>query len=572
MTKEALRPIWRYKWLVLIFVVLAAGAAHYESSRQTKKYDSTASVQLQSGLQAAGQFIDQNTLMQLANTYQSLAGTDTVASRAAGLVLARPLTAPGALPAPGASTTTTTIRTQRTTLTTVRAVPGAVTTPTTAVPAQVAIVRTLKNDVTISQETEVTVLDFVAETSDPRVSQQYSQAYADAFVQYVTDYQNQQRADAQNRIATQVAQIEVQLRQIPPQLNPALPDDPTRTALNTELQSLQMQAAQQQSMPRDSATLVQPADLPTSPVSPSPNRDAALAALGALVIGLALAYVRGRFTERYQSADEVARDLNLPVLAEIPKLGDRAELRIEAFRTLRTSVMFALRSEDRPVVLTTSAEESAGKSFVTFNLATSLALDGRHVAAVDADLRRPTLHQLAGIPASPGLSDALFGRLNGSATGDPNAAIRWSVGSGQPSTPPPRTSIRIPATPVLVGAGMTIDVAPAGSMVRERPELLNADKLDRILAGLRERYDAVVIDSPPIGAVVDAAIIAGRGADGVVLVVNARSTRRRDLTKAVESLRKLDVPLLGFVFNLSADRRARYAQRYATTRKGDANR
>jgi capsular exopolysaccharide synthesis family protein len=517
--RETLRPIWGYKWWLLLFVVVASLIAYVVSSRQANTYQSTASVQLQSGLQASGQFIDQNTLTQLANTYQTLAGTDAVASRAAQLLESSAPTRPG-LP-----TTTTT--------------QPALSPSTTIIPAPTtALQQRLKNDVSISQESEVTVLDFVATTDSPRTAQQYAQAYASAFVQYVTDYQNQQRQDALTRIALQVNQIENQLNQIPVSTIPNAPEDPRRTALTTELQSLQTQAATQQTQARDNAILVQPATLPTSPASPNPKRDAALSGLAALIIGVLLVYLRVVLTEHYGSAEEAGEDLDLPVLAELPRLGNRPDLRAEAFRNLRTSLMFALRDRPNIVVLITSSEASAGKTFVTLNLATSLALEDRHVLAVDADLRRPMLHTLTDLPAAPGFANVLQGRMD-----------------------------ELPTTAVSVDGGASVDITPAGFAGRELAELLSRDKLDRVIADLRRRYDVVIFDSPPVGAVVDAAIIGGRGTDGVIFVVNARSSRQREARRAVQTLRALEVPLLGIVFNESSARRDRYAERYAGSRR-----
>ncbi len=518
MTRETLRPIWSYKWWLLLFAIAAAAGGYFLSSRQANTYEATASVQLESGLQASGQFIDQPTLLQLANTYQTLAGTDAVVQLATQYLPAQPTTTP--------SSTITTL-------------PPGSTSTTVAVPqAPTPLEQRIKKSVTISQENEVTVLDFVADTGSPQTSQQYAQAYAEAFVQYVTTYQTQQRNAALNRIAAQVSQIEVQLRAIPVSLNPNAPEDPTRTALTTELTALQNQAAAQQSMPRDTATLVQPATAPTSAISPVPKRDAALAGLGALIAGLVLVYLRVALTDRYDSGEEASDDLNLPLLAEVPQLGNRAEVRIEAFRALRTSALFALRDRSSMVMLVTSAEEGAGKTFVTLNLATSLALEGRKVLAADADLRRPTLHKLTDLPASPGLANILHG---------------WFAD--------------LPAQAVPVGGGVTVDVMAAGLLSREASELFSRERIEVVIAGLRERYEAVVFDSPPVGAVVDAAIIAGRGTDGVIFVVNARRTHQRDARRAVQTLRALEVPLLGIVYNGSSARRARYPQRYAARRR-----
>jgi len=479
---QSLRALWGYKWWIAVFAVIAGTAGYFASSQQDETFKSSETVQIVSGRQSSGEFVGPDELLQLANVYTEVARTSEVADVAAASL---PSTTPAELEAA----------------------------------------------VTISQQPELEVIEFAAETDTPSRARRYAQAYADAFVQVVTETRTAERETALQRIQERVAEIQVELRQIPAPVEPDGPKDPAATALEVELEALQNQAAVEQSRARDSVRVLQPARRPAEPASPKPLRDAILAFLAALAVGVAAAYVKFAVTDRYSSADEAAADLGLPVLGEIPRVRGKGPRVYEPFRTLRTGVVFSLREQRSIVVLITSAEASSGKTFVTVNLATSLALDNRRVLAIDADLRRPSLHQVLRIPKAPGLVNVLQGWL-----------------------------ADLPVTPTPVGpqgTGATIDVMASGNTIDSTAEVFTAPQLTGVVDELRKRYDAVIIDSSPVGAVVDAAIIAGRVCDGVVFVVNARATRRRDARHAVRSLRAIEVPLLGLVFNRSAGEQAR---------------
>jgi capsular exopolysaccharide synthesis family protein len=479
---QSLRAIWGYKWWIAVFAVIAGGAGYFASSQQAETFESSATVQIVSGRQSAGEFVGPDELLQLANVYAEVARTSAVADLAAESL---PL----------------------------------------ATPAQ------LEAAVTIAQQPELGVIEFAAQTDTRGKARRYAQTYADAFVQVVTETRAAERDAALERIQGRVSEIQAALRQVPVSADPNAPEDPSATALNVELEALQNQAAVEQSRPRDSARILQPASRPQEPASPKPLRDAVLAFLAAFALAVVAAYLRFVLTDRYSSADEAAADLGLPVLGEIPRVRGKGPQVYEPFRTVRTSVVFALREQRSMVVLVTSAEASSGKSFVTVNLAASLALDNRRVLTIDADLRRPSLHQMLGVPRAPGLANVLQGWL-----------------------------AELPITPAAVGpkgVGATIDVMASGDPIESTAEVFTTPKMTGFVDDLRQRYDAVILDSPPVGAVVDAAIIAGRVCDGVVFVVNARATRRRDARHALQTLRAIEVPLLGLVFNRSGGERAR---------------
>ena len=238
------------------------------------------------------------------------------------------------------------------------------------------------------------------------------------------------------------------------------------------------------------------------------------------------------------------RDLGLPLLGEIPK--GRGTPALEAFRSLRTAMMLALEQRvrakydapesDGSSVLITGAESGCGKSYIAANFSRTLAGEGRQVVTVDADLRRPTQHEIFGVPLSPGLSDILVREQS------PHVS---------------ELTVSVPLPPGSAGAHGELRILPAGEHTGDSVEWLSSSRMDSLVEELRQANDTVVFDSPPTLIVVDPVVLA-RYADGVLFVVDSRRTRRRDARRAVEALRAIGAPILGFAFNRSESRQSRY--------------
>jgi len=186
----------------------------------------------------------------------------------------------------------------------------------------------------------------------------------------------------------------------------------------------------------------------------------------------------------------------------------------EAFRTLRTNIQFS--SLERPIrtllVTSTSAEE--GKSTTLANLAVTFAEGGTRVIVVDADLRRPALHTLFGVPNNAGLTSLFI----------------------QENQPIPLVDTAIPNLRLL----------PSGALPPNPSELLGSPKMDAIVEELKAQAEYVLFDCPPIVAVTDAAVLA-RKVDGVLLVVSAGRTKRDHAANAKSLLEKVNANILGVV-------------------------
>jgi capsular exopolysaccharide synthesis family protein len=194
----------------------------------------------------------------------------------------------------------------------------------------------------------------------------------------------------------------------------------------------------------------------------------------------------------------------------------------EAFRTLRTNLIFSSLDHPLTTLLVTSATPEDEKSLTLANLAVTLAQGGRRTIVVDCDLRRPRQAEIFGVAAQPGLTEFILG------------------GGDQPT---------LTATSVE-----GLQLLPAGALPPNPADLLSSRRLEAAIATLKAQADVVLFDAPPVLAVTDAALLASK-LDGVLLVVTAGQTRRDHAQRAKDLLEKIHVRLVGTVLtNATVDR------------------
>ncbi len=278
--------------------------------------------------------------------------------------------------------------------------------------------------------------------------------------------------------------------------------------------------------------------LPVKPVSPKPGRIVALALLLGLLGGVGLAFARRALDQGVEDPDQLERASGIPVFVSVPFSrveADRAttsasssrpvpllasaeprDLAVESLRSLRTALQFALVEAETQVVAVGGPAPGVGKSFVTANLGLLLAEAGKRVVLVDADIRRGTLHRFFGLGRGPGLADVIAGLPL-------EQALR---GTGQP--------------------GLT--VLTSGALPPNPAELLASDRLARLIAELAARFDLVLLDTPPVLAVTDAALVA-RHASVNLLVARSGQHPLRELLTAVRLLGRSGIRVNGFVLN-----------------------
>ena len=203
----------------------------------------------------------------------------------------------------------------------------------------------------------------------------------------------------------------------------------------------------------------------------------------------------------------------------------------EAIRAVRTNVLFSSAEDGVHTVVVTSAGPGEGKSLFSSNLSVSLAQAGQRVLHIDADMRRPRVHEIFDVTQEPGLSNLLVGDCK------PSEAVRKTVVKN-------------------------LCVLPAGMIPPNPAELLGSKRCAEYLATLGEHFDWVILDSPPVLAVADASVLAN-GASGVIFVVGADQTSRHTAKAAVDQLHAVQAHVIGAVLNRAdVDRNPYYYSTY----------
>jgi capsular exopolysaccharide synthesis family protein len=277
-------------------------------------------------------------------------------------------------------------------------------------------------------------------------------------------------------------------------------------------------------------SVTSPAEVPTSPSSPRKKLGLAIAALLGLGLGIGFAGLRSLFDTRIRSASEASYLAGAPVLGSVPNHSkahkrplaamDISSAASEAYRRLRTNLRFLGVEGGRKAFVVASALPEEGKTLIVANLGIAFAQAGYRVALVDGDLRRPRLAETLGLSPKVGLTDVLTRDLPIDA-----ALQRWSD-------------------------GLSLSLLASGPLPRNPSELLGGQGFAAVLGELERRYDVVIVDSPALLLVTDAAILA-QVASRVVLVTRLNSTRADQLESAVENFRVIDTQIAGVVLNRS---------------------
>lgn len=276
-------------------------------------------------------------------------------------------------------------------------------------------------------------------------------------------------------------------------------------------------------------SVITPAIAPTEPSAPNPRLNLVLGLLVGLALGVGAAVLRTTLDTRIRGEADLRRFSEAPMLGGIAfdKAATRKPLftqvpgqspRAESFRQIRTNLQFAHVSHTSKSVLVTSSLPGEGKSTTATNLAIAIAQGGQSVALIDGDLRRPRVDEYLGLERNAGLTTALLGRAELEDLLQPWGSDELYV----------LTSGQIPPNP---------------------SELLGSDAMKKLITRLEERFDAVIIDAPPLLPVTDAAVLA-RQVGGVVLVIGSSQVKIPDVQKALGNLEMVDADLLGVVINL----------------------
>jgi succinoglycan biosynthesis transport protein ExoP len=288
--------------------------------------------------------------------------------------------------------------------------------------------------------------------------------------------------------------------------------------------------------------VVDRAEVPRGPISPNMRRDVAVSFAGALALAIGLAFLIEQFDNRIRTPQELKANLAVPFLGMVPvtKPKDGSDPMIhngvqpnfvEAIKTIRTNVLFSSAETGLKTLVVTSAGPGEGKSTIASNLAIALAQAGQRVVLIDADMRRPRVHEVFDILQEPGLSNVLTGNAKMS------EAIRKSEVHG-------------------------LWLLAAGHIPPNPSELLGSPRYADVIGSLDSHFDWAIVDTPPVLAVSDC-VVAANNASGVVFVVGSDKTSRSAARAAVEQLGAASTRLIGAVLNnVNLDRHPHYYAAY----------
>jgi capsular exopolysaccharide synthesis family protein len=290
------------------------------------------------------------------------------------------------------------------------------------------------------------------------------------------------------------------------------------------------------------ATVSGTAQEPTTPVTPNIPRNLGLAAVLGLLLGIGIAVLRELLDTSISSADDVTQATEAPILGNIHH--DPASVKLapidalsnaspwsEAYRVLRTNMQYVEVDHDQRVFVVTSSLPGEGKSTTATNLALTLALADQRVALVEFDLRRPTLAARLELDDAVGATSVLIGKVS-------------------------------LADAMQVHRHSGLKVLTSGPIPPNPAELLQSAAMGKMMQDLREDFDVVILDAPPLLPVTDAALLSAQ-ADGAVVVVRHGKTTRDQLGHCIERLEAVDAKAVGVVINATPAKRAARAYSYS---------
>lgn len=500
---DYLRPLWGRKWLILVAVVVATGAVYAYYARQAKVYTTSTLVYIKDpGDPVTGVSSPQSTDRAVQNQAALLYSRDTAAAVGQRIHFA-------------------------------------------------GSAEQLLRRVAITSKAGEDFVNIAAQGSSPQESALIANSYAAEFVKLVNSALSSRVKRALDFSRQQLA---------------ALPDGPatalSRQNLNDQIARLQLAAEVPQTVTRQ----VDKALPGNAESAPKPLRNALFALVISLVLALAAAFGLERFDRRLKRPEEVESAYDKPILAVLPHTTrplpstDRGaamspEFR-EAFRVLRTNIELAQLDSPPRTIVVSSATPGEGKSTAVRNLALAFRETGKRVAVMECDLRHPTLGQLFGVNAGPGLTEVLTN----------NAALDAVTLQIAAALPGLDELVRLhaergaqPLSAAANGGGNgnggvarhtgSITLLRAGTRPANPPAVLASERTGEVLAALRESHDIVLIDSAPLLAVTDTVPLL-RYADAAVFVARLGYTTRDTAKRLVEFLDRIpDVNVLGVVAN-----------------------
>jgi succinoglycan biosynthesis transport protein ExoP len=489
--KEYIYLFWSWAWLIILAGIIAGGAAYFMSSRQTPVYETSTRLLVSNppDISNVDNYNAMITSYTMPNTYSEMVVDSPVLQ---GVIDQLKLD----------------------------------TTPDM-----------LKGSISVSLVTDTQILVVTVSDTDPVRAADIANALTSVFAEHVRELYSQRYASSKEGITKRMDEMSAQIDETNKALAKSFNDSErvqlqSRLTEYTRLYSDMVMTYEQvrlaEAQTSANVVVTEPASPNDFPVSPRTSRDTLLAVVVGMLVAAGVVFAVDMLDDTIKNPEEVRRNFNIPILGVIARHDitegkpiSEAEPRspvAEAFRSLRTNINFA--SVDTPLrrILITSPTPKDGKTTISSNLAVVLAQGEKKVVLIDADLRRPQIHHRFGLMNRFGLSDLFV------------QSIDKFADALQPSNSP------------------RLAIITSGSLPPNPAELLTSKRMDTILDLLMKGFDTIIIDTPPILTVTDAAALA-QSVDGVILVAKPGSTKKSAFKQSIETLKAVKANILGVVLN-----------------------
>ncbi len=407
--------------------------------------------------------------------------------------------------------------------------------------------------ITTNQPAQTQLIQLTAADTNPQRAADTANILARAFVHRIAQLEKRRFAPDEKSMVAQLTQAQANVQQQANVIKNYQGDPGGLVTLRATLvtyQNAENQAfigLQQFRVQRDAAlngvSIAARAQLPVASTGPHPSRTGLLAAFVFTLIFAGGIFLYDYFDDTMRHPDEVEELVGAPILGTVELFDTRGQGKqlitandprshlSEAYRLIRTNILFTNVDHPPRTLVITSASPKEGKSTTSSNLARVFADGGYEVSLIDADLRRPSLHRIFQVESHEGLTTMLLmgGNLNG---------------HGVQQTAHPN-----------------LDLIVAGPIPPNPADLLSSQRMHQVVAHASSRSRMTLIDAPPILPVTDAAILSTM-ADGVVLVVDPGHAKRRDLRRARESIEGVGGKIIGVVINKVSPKGAGYQYYY----------
>jgi len=499
--RQYLALFWQWAWLIALATVLAGLAAFLISQRMTPVYSASTTLYINEAPSTK------------ATDYNSIITSERISGTYSKMITTRPVLE--------------------------------------AVANKLGIdVESFAEDVSVSAINDTTLIEITVDSTNPELAAAIANELTTVFSAQVVTIQAERFSVSKESLQNQISDMEAQIDQATADLA-SESDSGVRASLETKITQYrsiysnlllsyeQIRLSEAQTV--STVMQVDPAMVPTKPISPQIFRNTALAAMVGFMLAVGVIFVMEAIDDTLKTPDEVKKALGLPVLGVISKHAAEEGKPIsstsprspvsEAFRTLRTNVQYSGIDEPIRTVMITSTDPREGKTTVVANLGVVFAQNGNNVTLIDADLRKPSLHRKIGVPNRAGLT-SLF--LRDQETLD--SVLQKTVTNN-------------------------LNVITSGELPPNPSELLGSKKMGTILSKVHEISDIIIIDTPPALAVTDSMVLLPY-VDGVLLVIKPGFTKTNGARQVVEQLRRSNAKILGVVLNELDMAKSRYAYKY----------